>query len=86
MDGKQEMLFAVLQSSGEQGINTFTSHRWLARDSISEKQLLIDGKKLYIPRVNLEYDRKTIYVTIPSMTRSTVDLYVGSCAVLCTLD
>ncbi|XP_031573737.1 A disintegrin and metalloproteinase with thrombospondin motifs 2-like [Actinia tenebrosa] len=69
LDGKEEKLFAVLQVDGEQSINTFTSHRWLARDSISDKKLFIDGKKLYIPRVNLEYDRKTIYVTIPSMIR-----------------
>ncbi|KAK3707207.1 hypothetical protein QZH41_019560 [Actinostola sp. cb2023] len=65
LDGDEEKLFSSFPIDDEQSINTFTSHRWIARDSISNKRLFIDGVKLFAPKANSEYDRKTITITIP---------------------
>ncbi|XP_020909865.2 A disintegrin and metalloproteinase with thrombospondin motifs 3 isoform X2 [Exaiptasia diaphana] len=65
LDGDKEKLFANFPINDDQGINTFTSHRWLVRDTLTNKRLLIDGKKLYAPKANSAYERKTVYITIP---------------------
>ena len=47
-------------------VNTFTSHRWFAKDLDTGKSFLVNGEKQYIPRESHIDRRIHVAITVPS--------------------
>ena len=62
---KKRAYFASLMPGTSRKVNTFTSHRWVAVDEETDKQLLVGNRREYTPRRNKESRRANVYITLP---------------------
>lgn len=62
---RKRTYFATLMPGTSRKVNTFTSHRWVAIDEDSNKQLLLGNRREYIPKQNKQNRRTNVYVTLP---------------------
>ena len=58
--------FSNLSPAEEMHVNTFTSHRWFAKDLDTGKSFLVNGEKQYIPRESHIDRRIHVAITVPS--------------------
>lgn len=65
---EQETLFFYNLPPGEDVVvNTYTSHRWFAKDLDTDHTLHVNGRKEYIPEETDSNHPIRVFVTVPSL-------------------